>query len=199
MRSITLMRAAKIGYIAISAVMCAFGILLAAQPDFSVSAIGVICGVVLIVFGAVKLTGFFSKDLYRLAFQCDLAFGILLIALGTVMLVRPENTINFICGVLGISILADGLFKIQIAVESKRFGIDAWWLILMLAVAAGVLGLLLLLRPAEGAHILSVLLGITMLADGILNMGTVSAAVKIIRNQQPDTAETDCYYRQRKD
>ena len=154
MRSITLMRAAKIGYIAISAVMCAFGILLAAQPDFSVSAIGVICGVVLIVFGAVKLTGFFSKDLYRLAFQYDLAFGILLIALGTVMLVRPENTINFICGVLGISILADGLFKIQIAVESKRFGIDAWWLILMLAVAAGVLGLLLLLRPAEGAHIL---------------------------------------------
>ncbi|MBS6475653.1 MAG: DUF308 domain-containing protein [Clostridiales bacterium] len=199
MRSVALMRAAKIGYIVISAVMCVFGILLAAQPDFSVSAIGVICGVVLIVFGAAKLTGFFSKDLYRLAFQYDLAFGILVIILGTVMLARPENTMNFICGMLGISILADGLFKIQIAVESKKFGIEAWWLILMLAVVAGALGLLLLLRPAEGAHILAVLLGITMLADGILNMGTVIAAVKIIRHQQPDTTETDCYYRQRKD
>ena len=69
----------------------------------------------------------------------------------------------------------------------------------MLAVAAGVFGLLLVLRPTESAHILAVLLGLTLLADGILNMGTVIAAVKIIRNQQPDTAETDCYYRQRKD
>lgn len=198
MRSVALMRTAKIGYIVISAVMCAFGILLAVHPELSASVIGVICGIVLIVFGTVKLTGFFSKDLYRLAFQYDLAFGILLMALGIIMLARPGNVMNFICVTLGLSILADGLFKIQIAVEAKRFGIGTWWLILVLAVAAGVFGLLLVLRPTESAHILAVLLGLTLLADGILNMGTVIAAVKIIGHQQPDTAETG-YYRQRKD
>lgn len=120
MRSVALMRTAKIGYIVISAVMCAFGILLAVHPELSASVIGVICGIVLIVFGTVKLTGFFSKDLYRLAFQYDLAFGILLMALGIIMLARPGNVMNFICVTLGFSILADGLFKIQIAVESKK-------------------------------------------------------------------------------
>ena len=38
--------------------------------------------------------------------------------------------------------IADGLFKIQIAVDAKRFGIQAWWLILVLAALAGGVGLM---------------------------------------------------------
>lgn len=60
------------GYIIISAVLCVLGAVLIAFPDFSVSLLGVICGITMIVFGIVKLTGYFSKDLYRLAFQYDL-------------------------------------------------------------------------------------------------------------------------------
>lgn len=47
----------------------------------------------------------------------------------------------------GIPVLADGLFKIQVAVDAKRFGIGQWWLVLLLAVLTGVIGLLLVLRP----------------------------------------------------
>ena len=65
MRSVAPMRTAKIGYIVISVLLCALGILLIAVPEFSVSAVGVICGAILIVFGIVRLVGYFSKDLYR--------------------------------------------------------------------------------------------------------------------------------------
>ena len=88
MRSVKALRTAKIGYIIISAILCALGILLIAKPDMSLSLIGVIVGIVLIVFGVIKLIGYFSKDLYRLAFQFDLAFGILLIALSVVILIQ---------------------------------------------------------------------------------------------------------------
>ena len=81
----------KIGYIIISAILCALGILLIAKPDMSLSLIGIIVGIVLIVFGVIKLIGYFSKDLYRLAFQFDLAFGILLIALSVVILIRRRT------------------------------------------------------------------------------------------------------------
>ena len=43
---------------------------------------------------------------------------------------------NFICVVLGVAVLADGLLKIQIALDSKRFGISKWWLILAVAFIA---------------------------------------------------------------
>ncbi len=191
MRSVKALRTAKIGYIIISAILCALGILLIAKPDMSLSLIGVIVGIVLIVFGVIKLIGYFSKDLYRLAFQFDLAFGILLIALSVVILIRPENMMSFLCIVLGIAILADGLFKIQTALDARRFGLRTWWLILSLAIIAGVIGAVLVFRPTESARIVTMLLGMSLLAEGILNLCVALCAVKIIRHQQPDVIEID--------
>lgn len=192
MRSVFPMKAAKIGYIVVSSLLCVLGILLMIFPELSAEAIGVISGIMLLVFGAVKLVGYFSKDLYRLAFQYDLAFGILLIALGVMILIRPESLMAFICITLGLYILADGLFKIQIAAQAKRFGIRVWWLILIFAVAAAICGLVLMLRPGAGSRLLMVLLGLSLLSEGILNLGTVITAVKIIKNQQPDIIEGEC-------
>lgn len=189
MRSVTPMKTAKIGYIVISAALCALGIFLIAKPAFSISALGIICGIMLIIFGAVKLIGFFSKDLYRLAFQYDLAYGILLIVLGAMMLLHPESMMNFICIAIGISVLADGLFKVQIAMDSKKFGIRGWWLILILAILAGIGGGILILRPSESSLLLTVFIGISLLTEGILNLITVITTVKIIRHQQPDMVE----------
>lgn len=193
MRSIAPIRTAKIGYIAVSAALCALGIALIAIPAFSASLLGSLCGFLLLAFGCVKLVGFFSKDLYRLAFQYDLALGILLIALGVILLVHPKGLVTFLCITLGLFILTDGLFKIQIAMEAKRFGIPEWWLILAIAILAGGLGLVLMLRPGEGSRILVILLGVTLLFEGVLNLSTVITAVKIIKHQQPDVVEADCY------
>lgn len=134
MRSVKSIRAAKIGYIVVAAALCALGALLILKPDLSLSIIGTIAGIVLMAFGAVKLTGYFSRDLYRLAFQHDLALGILLIALSVVILIRPEHMMSFLCVVLGIAILADGLFKVQTALDARRFGLRSSWLILSLAI-----------------------------------------------------------------
>ena len=90
MTSMRLIRTAKTGYIILSLMLCAMGLLLMLKPDVSVKAIGIIAGCVLIAFGIIKLIGYFSKDLYRLAFQFDLAFGLLLLALGVVVLLRTS-------------------------------------------------------------------------------------------------------------
>ena len=71
-------------------------LVLIAVPEFSSEVIGIFCGIILILFGIVRLIGFFSKDLYRLAFQYDLAFGILMVTLGIIMLVHPGSLMNFL-------------------------------------------------------------------------------------------------------
>ena len=85
MRCVTPMWIAKVGYIVMSLVFCGVGAAFILRPEPSMAVIGRALGIALVVFGGVKLVGYFSGDLFRLAFQYDLAFGILLIALGAVI------------------------------------------------------------------------------------------------------------------
>ena len=192
-RSVTPMRAAKTGYIVMSIVFCVVGVLFIALPARSAVMIGRVLGAAMAAFGVVKLVGYFSRDLYRLAFQYDLEFGILLIALGMIVLLRTNGVMDFICIAAGVSILADGLFKIQIAIDARRFGIRDWWLILLLAVVTGGVGLLLVFRPWESVQVLTVLLGAALLAEGVLNLCVALSTVKIVKNQRPDVIETEYF------
>lgn len=193
MRSVTPMKTAKIGYIVMSSLFCLLGIVLLFTPDASALWIGRLLGIGMIVFGAVKLVGYFSRDLFRLAFQYDLAFGILLMVLGIVTLSHPGDAMSFLCVMFGIPVLADGLFKIQIAVDSRRFGIRRWWLVLVLAALTCVIGVVLVFRPDADVWALTALMGLSLLCDGVLNLSVALCTVKIVDHQRPDVIETDDY------
>lgn len=186
-------QAAKLGYIIISILLCVLGVVLIAVPDFSASLLCWTGGLLLVLFGLIKIVGYCSKDLYRLAFQYDLAFGILLIALGVILILRTETMIHVIWALLGIFILADALLKIQIAIDSKVFGIRQWWLILSAAIITGIVGFLLILHPTESAQVVMILLGISLLFEGILNLITILTAVQIIRRQLPVVIDAEYF------
>lgn len=192
-RSTAPMWVAKTGYIVMSLVFCVTGVLFILRPELSAVAISRALGIAMIVFGVIKLVGYFSRDLFRLAFQYDLGFGLLLIALGALVLARPNRVLDFIFIALGIAILADGLFKVQIAMDARQFGISAWWLTLVLAVVTGVVGLALVFRPWDSARLLTVLLGAALLAEGILNLCVAVSTVKIVHHQRPDVIEVTSY------
>ena len=105
-RSTAPMRAAKAGYIAMSLVLCATGVACIAKPGLSAAVIGRVLGAAMVLFGAVKLVGYCSRDLYRLAFQYDLGFGLLLIALGALVLCRPAEVLDFLFTAMGVTVLA---------------------------------------------------------------------------------------------
>ena len=188
-RSTTPIKAAKTGYIILSSLMCAFGLLLIIFPTISLQILTPILGIMLIIFGIGKIAGYFSKDLYRLAFQFDLQFGILMLVLGIIILVRPFAAINVFLTLIGITILAEGLFKIKTALDTRQFGISYWWMILVLAIIAGIVGILIVICPSESAVILTVFLGISLLAEGLLNLCVVISTVKIIKNQYSDVID----------
>ena len=196
-RSTLPMQVAKYGYIAISVVFCLAGLALIVFPAPSAHTIAICLGIAMLIFGAVKLVGYFSRDLYRLAFQYDLAFGILFLALGAVGLARPEGTMSFFCVLLGIPVLADGLFKIQIAIDSRRFGIRSWLLILLTAVLTGAVGAVMIFLPDAGTRLLTALLGLSLFLDGALNLCVAICTVTIVPHQKPDTTEAiDAEYRE---
>lgn len=193
MRSVTTMRTAKIGYIIMSALFCMIGLVLILVPEAAFTWLGRLLGISIIVFGGIKLVGYFSRDLFRLAFQYDFAFGILLVVLGILTLSHPNETMGFLSVILGIPVLADGLFKIQIALDSRRFGIRRWWLILILAALTCGVGIVLVFRPAVGILVMTMFMGVSLLLDGILNLCVALFTVKIVPNQKPDVIEAEAF------
>lgn len=179
------LRAAKYGYMILSVFLCMLGIVLIAKPGFSVQLLCRIGGVLLILFGCVRIGGYVSNDLYRLAFQFDLGFGIFLMVLGVILLLWTDVMITMAAVLLGIFILADALMKLQISVDAKAFGIPAWWMILTAAVITGAVGFLILLRPWVGSAAVMILTGVALLSEGILNLITMLVAVKVLQKKAP--------------
>ncbi len=180
MNSSGTLKIARNGYIVMAVVFCALGIFLMAAPEKAVKIICVLAGILFIADGIIKIIGYFSRDFYCLAFQFDLGFGILMIAVGILILVRREAILRLI---FGLVILTDALLRIQMSVEAKKFGLKLWWAVLLIAVTTGIFGMLLLVDPAGGAKLTVIFTGVAFLLEGILKLCVVVYTVKIRENE----------------
>lgn len=180
MNSSGTLKIARNGYIVMAVVFCALGIFLMAVPEKAVKIICVLAGILFIADGIIKIIGYFSRDFYCLAFQFDLGFGILMIAVGILILVRREAILRLI---FGLVILTDALLRIQMSVEAKKFGLKLWWAVLLIAVTTGIFGMLLLVDPAGGAKLTVIFTGVAFLLEGILKLCVVVYTVKIRENE----------------
>ena len=92
----------------------------------------------------------------------------------------------FFSVVVGLAIMADGLIKIQISLDSRRFGLEKWWMMLALAIVSGIAAAILIFYPQTGAQIITTLLGLALFFEGVQNLIVALFAVKIINHQLPD-------------
>ena len=176
-------RLAKTGYLAASVLLAVLGVLLLVCPEFDGGLLETLLGAGLLLCGVIRMMGYFAKDLYRLAFQFDLAFGLLLCLVGLAFLTRLVSGVPMTRTMIGVMILADGLFKIQIALDAKKFGLKKWSLIAVLAALAAAAGVLLAALPLESPAAMRVALGAALAADGALGLTVAVCTVKIIRGQ----------------
>lgn len=135
------LKLAKNGYIIMSVLFMVLGACLIIWPDCSMAVFCTAVGIMLIVYGLIKILGYFSRDIYCLAFSLS-CLGVLLAAVGIIIIVRRNVVVNLIFGIFGLLILADALFKIQMSIDAKKFGLELWWRILLVAILTGVLGFL---------------------------------------------------------
>lgn len=182
-------KCAKIAYIVSSVLMIALGLVLIIWPQIGLKIACYVVGAVACLFGIAKIVGYFSKDLFRLAFQFDLSLGILAILLGAVIIITPDTLGAALPYIFGIYALIDGIAKLQISIDAKRFGLKNWWILIMLSVLTCGAGILLMVYPNAGATLILILLGVSLIADGIENLCTVIYTVKVLKNFNSDNIE----------
>ena len=183
MKSLKAVKNIYLGLIVCSVIM---GAALFIWPQMGLDVLCKVYGVILIVYGIAKISGYFTKDLFQLAFQFDFAMGVITAVLGIVLLARTGRVIEFLSILIGIFMLVDATFKIQTAFDAKRFGIARWWLILATAIAVALVGILLLFAPLETTGIFVRLLGLSICFDGIMNLIVVCNTVRTIRHTEKE-------------
>ena len=179
---------ARKGYLAMSVIFYAAAVLciFTAEPPHTILCI--CCGVVLLFCGGVKLLGYTAGDLYCLAFQYDLAFGLLLLVLGVLALVYAQSLYPFLNVGLGLLVLLDSLLTIQMSRDARAFGLEVWNEILLLAIVTGTLGVLLTLAASLPPPADRIIAACALAAEGFKNQFLMKYAVRT----PPDLSGRDC-------
>ena len=178
-------------YLALILCSILVGAVLMIWPQMGVNVMCKVYGVFLLIYGLAKLSGYFTRDLFQLAFQYDFGLGIVFLILGFVLLLRTEHIVEFLAVCIGIFMLVDSALKIQTAIDARKFGINKWWLILIAAIMAAFVGALLLLAPFETGSVLVRVLGLSICIDGIMNLIVVMSTVRSIRRSREDIVDIE--------
>ena len=175
-------RLAKVLYGATSILTLLLGAVLLMKPDCQAVVLCRVIGAVLLLCGIAKLFGYFSHDPYWLAFQFDLARGLITVILGIVMLVLPNRIAAHLHTVIGVYVAINAFITIQTSLESKRFGIKQWGSLAVGGVLTGIVGLIMVVQPFGDILIANRFIGLALATDGtqnfLIDMFTVSGREK---------------------
>ncbi len=171
-------KVAGYGYLLISILFCFTALAYCFFPTRSPGTVCWISGGILLIYGIIRIVGFFSDDLYCLAFHYDLAYGLLLIVLGVLLWVKRQVVYLYLVPGLGWIVLLDSLFKIQMSKEAKDFGLRQWKIILVAGILTAFCSFLLAFSGFSGQKSSKILTGCVLLLEGLLNWLTVKFTVK---------------------
>lgn len=179
MKKYDIVKQAKIINIIISSFMAAIGLFLLLFTGLTTLQEVILISAVCILTGAAKILGYFSNDLYRLAFQFDFANGVFLIIIGIIFCFVGLRDPQSIEKLFGIYVLVDGLLKMQIAFDAKKFGIRKWLIVLLTAILVVAVGIMALVAPYTEELSQFVLLVVSMIIDGLVNIWITAYTVRV--------------------
>lgn len=173
-------------YIACSVILCAVGVMFIACPDTALRLLCICLGVSMLIFAGAKIVGYYSKDPYGLAFQFDLSLGIVVGVLGVAFLLHRQMVLNTVIAIVGLFVLIDGAFKFQTAFDARRFGMRAWWIIMLGAILTAAAAAICIFFPEAAAQTTTSIIGIALIVDGVQNLYNTLYTVRTLEKQRKE-------------
>ncbi len=128
--------------------------------------IGALLTVFAIVFGVLTL----SHKTRGASFFFRMTFAILALIGGVVTMILREGAISIVLDIAGLLLIIDGSFKLQTTVRMKTFYNPIWWIMLVISVLSILGGFFMVKGGIDNTVLRSVLLGTTLVIDGIGNL-----------------------------
>jgi len=168
----------KASFFASAAIYLVTGMLLMIFPEQ-------IAKVACYLFGGLFVKFFSCRSVSSL-FSITLVSGIIIAAIGIFLMFKQDVVYSVIPFIFGIVAIIDGLINIQRAVMLARNHFPMWWLSLLFAVVAIVLGLIMAIRPFETAMFAFRFIGICFVFNGVMDMWGTYSFNKFVKDTKDD-------------
>ncbi len=186
-----LLKQIKWDAILISVLYIVLGIVCVVIPETMVKTIGYLIGALLIIAGAVSMICYLLREAHQNYYRNDFVYGLVSIAIGIIVLYKVDWLIELVPLILGVLVLASGCSKLQDVIDMKRMEYGNWVLMLILAVANVIFGVVVIFNPFETALVLFQLVGAGLIFSGATDCFTVIFFARKIRKYYEDLQAVD--------
>ena len=173
----------KWGYLLFALLFLGAGIAFIAFPEQGLKVVKLVIGIVAIVFAGIYIALTIAKKERGIAFWSSIVMGVVCIICGGLVILVNSLLLEYLLTAFGIVLMVDASFKLQTAMMSKRYKSPLWWVLLSLAAATLVFGILLMkgkydFSKAEEELVLELTrasrtLGIGLVLDGLANFFSI--------------------------
>jgi len=179
-----LLKRVKWVYVLLSLFLIGLGVCLFLWPDIPSVTICCAVGGGAVLFGIIKIVFYFLRELEAMDEHYDFAIGAMCVIAGVILLIHPTAVLELIPQVLGVCMLVDCMFKLQIALDAKRLGNKGWWLALIVTLLCIVWGCLLIWQPFGLEQYSAILIAAGLIADGVQNLvGVIYIAATVKKTE----------------
>ena len=147
------------------------GLSLLVWPEQSGLVICWVFGGISLLYGVVQIIRYCCNAGISI-FRYELVTGILCCAFGLFVILRVDMVLSVLPFVFGCAIVFDSVMTLQNAIDLRRLGFSRWWIILLLAIVTGALGVWLFFEPFA-ALVMVRFIGAVLVLDGCSDLITV--------------------------
>lgn len=159
----------KTGMLLSGLVSIVLGVIMICLPEIVETTLRFILGGGLTLFGVLEIVFVFVKPSGLLS-AGRIIPGVLSLAVGLVFLFRFDTFVSLLWILLGISILTDGIYKLQYSFELKAAGVKNWWINLLISFASLLMATVLMIQPFNVQNAMTVFAGILLAVNGLFDV-----------------------------
>lgn len=156
--------------ILISILLIILSVLLILKPMKSLEVFIIIFAIIMLINGAMNFISYFTTEKESRLFSFDLIIGIITILSGILMLIYRVELISTFSIILGIWIIINNLFKMQLSVNLSSIPSSGWIGLMILSILMIVLGVLLVINPFGSIVTITSLTGTLLLISEVINL-----------------------------
>lgn len=153
-----------------SSILILLGLVLVVKSEETLKVISYLVGGVLITLGIVAFIKFFKNSEKNMPDNFDIIYGIVTIVFGIFIIINPKLVASIIPFVLGAWILFKSAFKVAYGFELKGKNNPIWKTTLITSGISALVGIIILFNPFKTASIVFMLIGIALIAYGIMDI-----------------------------
>ncbi len=163
----------KSSYVIVAVAYVVFGVSLLFKPDSSVNAICYALGAICLIYSIATLIKYFLSDKRKLFIEPDFILPIVMIVVGLIIIFRHDFIISVIHVVAGIVFIVSGIVKLQDCANVRKNEFSKWWIVLIFALVAILLGIMMLFDLFGGDTLLIRMIGLFFTIDGVMSIASV--------------------------